>query len=128
MIWMKALLGAIGIGGDVLAAKAKLKQTQVESATKIEEKKVDHQSFWEVTHAEGSKSSWKDEFWTVIWSIPVIMCFVPGGVEHALAGFNALKQMPEWYTYTLVTIVLASFGIRLGGTAKQKLDQWRGKT
>ena len=125
MIWMKALLGALGIGGDYLQAKAKLKQTKVESATKIEEKKVDHEAHWETTHAKGSMTSWKDEFWTIIWSIPVIMCFIPGGVVYAKAGFAALAEMPEWYTYTLVTIVLASFGIRFGGTLKAKYDEWK---
>ena len=45
-------------------------------------------------------------------AIPVIMCFVPGGVELAKAGFANLETLPQWYQYTLVTIILASFGIR----------------
>ena len=32
---------------------------------------------WEALHAQGSQSSWKDEWFTVLFSIPLIMCFIP---------------------------------------------------
>ena len=112
MLWVKALLGALGIGGDYLAAKSKLKQTEVEAKTRIVEKSADHISNWEVIHAQGSQTSWKDEFWTVLLAIPLIMCFIPGRLAFATAGFAALATLPTWYTYTLVTVILAAFGIR----------------
>lgn len=127
MIWMKAILGAIGIGGEYLQSKAKLKQTKVESEARVVEKAADNIADWEQLHAKGSQTSWKDEFWTLVWAAPLILCFVPGGQEYALAGFEALKQMPDWYTYVLVTIVLASFGIRMGDKLKATVDKWRSK-
>jgi hypothetical protein len=126
-MWFKALLGAIGIGGDYLKAKSELKLTKVKGAIDVTKQKAKSIDTWEQTHAVGSQTSWKDEFWTIVWSIPVIMSFTPGGAKFALAGFEALKLMPEWYTYTLMTIVLASFGIRIGGAIKGKIDKWRGK-
>ena len=124
-MWFNALMGVLGIGGDYLKAKATLKQTKVESETRVIEKAADHTAEWEQLHAKGSQTSWKDEFWTLIWAAPLIMCFTPGGQEYALAGFKALAGMPEWYTYVLVTIVLASFGIRVTERAKGMVDKWR---
>ncbi len=126
-MWINALLGVLGLGGDYLKAKSELKLTKVKGDINITKQKAKSIDTWEQTHAKGSQSSWKDEFWTVVWSVPVIMSFTPGGAEYALAGFEALKTMPEWYTYTLMTIVLASFGIRFGGVVKAKVDEWRKK-
>ncbi len=126
-MWIKALLGVLGIGGDYLRAKSELKLTKVKGDIDVTKQKAKSIDTWEQTHAKGSQSSWKDEFWTVVWSIPVIMSFTPGGEDYALAGFEALALMPEWYTYTLMTIVLASFGIRFGGAVKTKVDEWRKK-
>lgn len=124
-MWWNAIAGVLGIGGDYLKSKAKLKQTKVEGEIDIVKTAAQDLAQWEQLHAKGSQTSWKDEFWTLIWAAPLIMCFIPGGVEYAKAGFAALAQMPEWYTYVLVTIVLASFGIRFTGKAKEMVDQWR---
>lgn len=125
--WVKLALSAVGIGGDYLKAKSELKLTRVRGEIDVTKQKAKSIDTWEQTHAKGSQTSWKDEFWTVVWAIPVVMAFIPGGVEYALAGFAALKQMPEWYTYTLMTIVLASFGIRITGTVKEQIDKWKAK-
>jgi hypothetical protein len=116
MVWIKALLGVIGIGGDYLKAKATLKQTKVESQTRVIEATVDHDNAWEQLHAEGSQTSWKDEFWTIVFAVPLVLGFLQfknfDGPSIAKAGFDSFAGMPSWYQYTLVTIVLASFGIR----------------
>lgn len=124
--WLKIAASALGIGGDYLKAKSELKLTKVQGEIDITKQKAQSIDTWEQTHAKGSQTSWKDEFWTIVWSIPVILSFIPGGAQYALKGFEALKQMPEWYTYTLMTIVLASFGIRIGGVVKEKLAKWKG--
>ena len=78
---------------------------------------------WEQLHAKGSQTSWKDEFWTVVFAVPLIMGFIPGGEKYTSAGFEALRTMPEWYQYTLVTMVLASFGIRVTSTFKKLMGK-----
>ena len=127
MGWLKLAAGVFGLGGDYLKAKNELKLTKVKGAIEVTKQKAKSIDTWEQTHAKGSQASWKDEFWTIVWSIPVILSFTPDGAPHALAGFEALKKMPDWYTYTLMTIVLASFGIRMGSAVKDKLADWRGK-
>jgi hypothetical protein len=65
---------------------------------------------WENTQI--NKSGWKDEYWTIVLSIPAILCFVPGMVEHVRAGFDALGGMPGWYQWMLGIAVGAAFGYR----------------
>jgi hypothetical protein len=68
---------------------------------------------WEQIQAEAGSHSWKDEFWTIILSIPAIGCFIPGGAEIMVEGFKALELMPEFYQYWLGVAVLTAFGIRI---------------
>lgn len=67
---------------------------------------------WERIQAEGSKSSWKDEFWTIILSIPLIMCFIPPLTPYVKAGFVVLESMPEYYRYWLGLAIAAAFAVR----------------
>ena len=68
---------------------------------------------WERIQAEGGVHSWKDEWFTVILSIPAIMCFFPDLVIHVENGFIALQGMPEFYQYWLSIAICTSFGIRV---------------
>lgn len=67
---------------------------------------------WEAIQAENGRHSWKDEFWTIILSIPMILCFIPEFVPNIHAGFKALEEMPDFYQYWLGVAVLTSFGVR----------------
>ncbi len=58
-------------------------------------------------------SGWKDEYWTIILSIPFIACFIPGLDKYVLRGFAVLDQTPEWYQWIAMTVILAPFGVRL---------------
>ena len=60
-----------------------------------------------------SNSGWKDEWFTVLLSIPMVMCFVPGGAQYVQEGFAALNaSTPEWYQYAFLVAVGSSFGVR----------------
>ena len=62
---------------------------------------------------KGSQASWKDEYLVILFSIPLILCFMGSwGRNIVQEGFRALETMPEWYQVTLGCIVAASFGIR----------------
>ena len=69
---------------------------------------------WEAYMAKASQTSWKDEFWTIILAIPLVLCFIPGTEEHLSTGFATLEKMPEWYRYFLYVAIGASFGVRIG--------------
>jgi len=61
---------------------------------------------------KNSATSWKDEYLTIIFTIPLIACFIPFLVPYVKEGFVVLETMPQWYQITLSVIVAASFGVR----------------
>jgi len=99
----------------------KVEKTKAEAATKVAkakaeavimEKKATGEIDWDLEMARGSANSWKDEWLTILFSIPLILAFVPGMEEVVANGFARLNEMPEWYQYSLGVIVAASFGVR----------------
>lgn len=98
---------------DVKAAEAKLKLTEAEAKAKIMLSKETSIADWERIMAQGSQNSWKDEWLTILFSIPLVLVFLGDTGRQVVAdGFAALETMPEWYQYTLGVIVAASFGVR----------------
>ena len=93
-------------------AKAKQKLVKIEAETSLMEKQIKGEIDWDVEAIKGSKDSWKDEYLTILFSIPLLLCFLPWTVEYVERGFNALATTPDWYKYTLGIIVSASFGIK----------------
>ncbi len=67
---------------------------------------------WETVQAEASSSSWKDEWFTIILSVPLIMCFIPSLVPYVKEGFIVLESMPDFYKGFLGAAIAASFGIK----------------
>ena len=65
---------------------------------------------WDQIMAKGSAESWKDEMWTVILAIPMVLAFVPGMDAHIQNGFMVLDQTPEYYKVFLGTAIAAAFG------------------
>lgn len=115
-----ALLGPIAglastwLEGSVEEKKAKtaMRVAEAEAKAKVMVEAATHENGWERIMAEGTKGSWKDEYLTIIFSIPMILAFVPGMEEVVQNGFRQLEAMPEWYQYSLGCVVAASFGIR----------------
>lgn len=63
--------------------------------------------------SEGMKFSWKDEYWTIVLSIPAIACFFPAAAPHVREGFRVLETMPQFYQYWLGICILTAFGMRM---------------
>ena len=94
------------------AAEAQLKLTEAEAKAKIMLSEQTSVADWERIMAEGSKSSWKDEWFVIILSIPLILAFIPGAEGVVDHGFAQLQKAPDWYFYSLGIAISASFGIR----------------
>ena len=117
---LNLLIGPIAeLAGTWMSGKVEEKKAQ--SATKVAkaqaeavvmQKKATGEIDWYLEMARGSQSSWKDEWLTILFSLPLILAFVPGMEELVRNGFQQLEQMPEWYQYSLGVIVAASFGTR----------------
>lgn len=72
----------------------------------------------DVASAENMAGSIKDEYLTLVFTTPLIIAFyaaIVGDIEmmtRVREGVAVLDTMPEWYQWSIVGIVAASFGIR----------------
>jgi hypothetical protein len=117
---LNLLVGPVAeLAGTWLSGKVEEKKAQ--SATKVAkaqaeaivmQKKATGEIDWDLEMAKGSHTSWKDEWLTILFSIPLILAFIPGMEDIVSHGFEQLGKMPEWYQYSLGVIVAASFGVR----------------
>ena len=71
---------------------------------------------WDLAAMRASQSSWKDEWLTLLFSIPLVLSFMGEWGRGIVAdGFTALAGMPQWYQIALGAIVSASFATRSAG-------------
>ena len=109
-----ASLAGTWLEGKVEAKKAETatKVAKAKAEAVIMEKKATGEIDWDLEMARGSQSSWKDEWLVILFSIPLILAFIPGMEEVVANGFSQLEAMPQWYQYSIGVIVAASFGVR----------------
>ena len=119
MIWGALLGPVVKIAGSFLEghlattkANNNVKVAEAMAKATIMEKQATGEIDWDLEAIKGSQNSWKDEWLVILFSIPLILAFIPGGEEIVQKGFAQLEQMPEWYQYSLGVIIAASFGVR----------------
>ena len=120
---LKAILGPVGsiastwleVRNEKIKANTKVKVARAEAEASVMEKKATGEIDWDIAQAKASEGSWKDEWLTVVFTLPLILLLF-GEEERVNNFFLALSNCPEWYQYMLGTIVAASFGFR--GAAK----------
>lgn len=79
----------------------------------------------DMASASDMRYSLKDEWLTVLLSVPLIVIFYsavwgdPAQIEQVKLAFNAMNELPEWFTWAFLGCVAATFGLRsvksLGG-------------
>lgn len=113
-MWQALVTPLLSLGKQWLSNKAEEKQAV--HAAKL--KRIEQEADWEAIQAQGSLTSWKDEWFTVVLSLPVLAVIVGVAIddvtiiERTKQAFDVLSELPEWYQYLLYVAVLASFGIR----------------
>tara|TARA_B100000674_G_scaffold475142_1_gene467898 strand:+ start:1102 stop:1485 length:384 start_codon:yes stop_codon:yes gene_type:complete len=112
----KPLLGVVADGvksfAETKKAKAEQKVIEIKAKTELMQQQIKGEADWDLEAIKNTQGSWKDEYLTILFSIPLLLCFLPFTVEYVERGFEALSQTPDWYKYTLGVIVSASFGIK----------------
>ena len=98
-----------GLAASIIDSKTQLKLTEAE----IKKKQLTGEIDWDIAAIQATQNSWKDEWITLLFSIPLILAFC-GDWGNAIvqAGFASLEGMPRWYQYSLGGIVSASIGMR----------------
>ncbi len=112
---LQMLLGpAMELGKEFIKGKADEKKA-------IQERKIaaiQNDADWEAKMADATKSSWKDEWFSLILSAPLIaVAYSVAMDDQAIItrmdeAFTALNSLPEWYQYLLFIAVSASFGVK----------------
>lgn len=65
---------------------------------------------WDIAVASQMDRTWKDEFYVLLFSIPLVLAFVAPSIVDA--GFTVLDRMPAWYFFSIGTMIAATFGMR----------------
>jgi hypothetical protein len=107
-MWQALIAPISNLIGGWLKNKAEEKQALHER--KLET--IKHEANWDNIQATNSGTSFKDEWFTLLFSVPLVMAFIPEMVPVVSAGFDVLEGMPDWYKAFLGAAVAASFGIR----------------
>ena len=104
------LIGSLtGLATSIIDGKTQIKLTEAE----IKKKQLTGELDWDLEAMRSTENSWKDEWITLLFSIPLILAFCGDwGNQIVQAGFTALEVMPTWYQYSLGGIVSASIGMR----------------
>jgi hypothetical protein len=96
---------------EVSKIKQKAKLVGIEADAEIKRKVASGEISWDQTMAQASNSSWKDEYLTILVSIPLVLAFI-GYEDVVLRGFVALEAMPDFYKTAVGVVFAASFGIK----------------
>jgi hypothetical protein len=110
-----ALIGPVaGLAKSYLSNKAEEKQAKHQAKMSV----IQNDADWESKMADASKDSWKDEFWTIVLSVPIFMVGYAIAandvtvIDRVSSAFEALEGLPEWYQYLLFIAISSSFGVR----------------
>jgi len=90
----------------------KIKEAQTAAVIRQAETAQVAEIEWDKLAVGGMAGSWKDEWLTILFSIPLFLCFIPGAYRYVQEGFEALQRTPEWYQMSIGVIVASSFGYR----------------
>mgnify|MGYP003643976294 FL=1 len=106
---LQALIGPIAnIAGTFLKNKAAEKQAVHESKLR----RITNDGDWETQQAAASQTSWKDEWFAVVLSLPLIGAFIPSMVPYVEQGFTVLSTSSTSFIDFLGGAIAASFGIK----------------
>jgi hypothetical protein len=96
---------------DLAKVKQKAKLVTITADAEVKRKVASGEIAWDNKMADASAESWKDEYLTILVSIPLILAFV-GYEDVVMRGFTALEAMPDFYKTAVGVVFAASFGVK----------------
>ena len=109
----------VGLGSQVVSgyletkkAKAENKLTEIKAKTDILNKQIKGEIDFVIEAIKGNKDSYKDEWLTFLFSIPLVLAFIPGCEDVVARGFEALDKCPTWYKAAVSAMIASVFSLR----------------
>jgi hypothetical protein len=102
---------------DIAEAKVKAKVAKIEAEVEAHKTQQVANNDADLVSLKAMERSWKDEFLLILFSIPVIMAFIPEMQKYVFNGFDAINNMPDWYIYLYAGMIITIYGLR--GLAQQ---------
>lgn len=106
------LLQLIQMAGGLAGSWIQGKMDEGKAKQQLKLKAMENTEAWEAWQARSAANSWKDEWFAIILSIPMIGAFIPDLVPYIQQGFAVLSGMPDYYKGFLAAAIAASFGIK----------------
>ena len=110
------IMGLVGniFGGvnDHFKDKRALKAAELKTKLAIMERQQTADIDWDTQAMQNAQTSWKDEWFVILLSVPAVMAFIPGLSAYVGLGFDELAKAPDWYLGAFGIAVAASFGFR----------------
>ena len=115
MNWITSLISPVAnVAGQIIKNRGEVAKAKHEAQLQTIQNNAD----WEAKMADASANSWKDEFWTLVLSVPIFMIGYsiivddPSIIARTKLAFEALDELPDYYQYLLFICISASFGIK----------------
>lgn len=67
---------------------------------------------YDIEALKASGSTWKDEYLTILLSLPVIGSFVPIVQDYVVVGWGYIEKAPLWFQTSFIGVIAATFGLR----------------
>lgn len=109
----------IGLGKEYLKGKQEIKAAKTKAEAQVIVNSAQNLSDWEKIQAKASESSWKDEYLVVLLTMPIILCMFPSIADDVQRGFEVLSTLPDWYQWSLLAGISASFGLKVTNKFKR---------
>lgn len=125
MEWLTLGLGKLfGMGEKWVEAKQKQATAKVEGNIRLEQAKTDAKIVKEQKDADSfndidlisvknQRYTWTDEYFKLVFTLPLILMFVPSLQPYVISGFSAFDtHTPDWYKYIIYAIAISELGMR----------------
>tara|TARA_X000000950_G_scaffold111136_1_gene140071 strand:+ start:808 stop:1293 length:486 start_codon:yes stop_codon:yes gene_type:complete len=110
----KAKVEEIRTNSEVQIAVMEAEARKAKALVNVEKAKTGQQVDYEqdMEAIRQMRSSWKDEFLLLLFSIPLILSFIPDMQPYVMKGWEMLGQAPDWYLWLYGAMIVSVWGLR----------------
>jgi hypothetical protein len=114
---------------DVVKTKTETKKLMAQAEQTHIRKMAEGEIAYAIETQKNMQNSWRDEWFTVILSIPLLIVFGAiffgkyEWIDKLKEGFQTLDSLPDWYIWALMAAIASSFGLKVTDLAIKKFKK-----